>query len=170
MKTAIKLCILGWVCLSVMLALCAAAARAEGDGFLGEGDRFGLRGPQYVYGDNERVKIAVNVWGEVERPGSYLVPDDTDLVTLLSLAGGPTPMANLKTVKIARFSCASPQTQSIDLQEMIDSPAGPPPGLFPGDTISVAKRSSTSWGSVLRTVYELALAAGTVALLVDRID
>jgi hypothetical protein len=170
MKLAIKLCMLGWVCLSVMLAPCAAAARADDGDPLSGGDRFGLRGPQYVYGDNERVKIAVNVWGQVERPGSYLVPDDTDLVTLLSLAGGPTPMANLKTVKVARFSGPSPQTQSIDLQEMIDSPTGPPPGLLPGDTISVAKRSSTTWGSVLRTVYELALAAGTVALLVDRVN
>jgi protein involved in polysaccharide export with SLBB domain len=127
------------------------------------------RGPQYVYGDDERVKISVNVWGEVERPGSYLVPDDTDLITLLSLAGGPTSTANLRSVELARFHAQPPGNRTLNLEKVLARPEVPPPGLLPGDIVQVPRRRAPTWGGVLRGFYELALVASTIVLVVDRV-
>lgn len=127
------------------------------------------RGPQYVYGDDERVKISVNVWGEVERPGSYLVPDDTDLITLLSLAGGPTSTADLRTVELSRFHAQPPGNRTLNLEKVLARPEVPPPGLLPGDTVQVPRRRAPTWGGVLRSFYELALVASTIVLVVDRV-
>ena len=38
----------------------------------------------------EQLKIRAYIWGQVKQPGLYIVPDNTDLLTLLSSAGGPT--------------------------------------------------------------------------------
>jgi len=49
-----------------------------------------------------RIKMWVNVWGHVTRPGSYLVYDGIDLATLLSITGGPRQGANLNRIKLYR--------------------------------------------------------------------
>ena len=49
-----------------------------------------------------RIKMWVNVWGHVTRPGSYLVYDGIDLATLLSITGGPRQGANLSRIKLYR--------------------------------------------------------------------
>lgn len=49
-----------------------------------------------------RIKMWVNVWGHVTRPGSYLVYDGIDLATLLSITGGPREGANLGRIKLYR--------------------------------------------------------------------
>ena len=50
------------------------------------------------------IKMSVNIWGEVNQPGQYLIPYSItmDLIKLLSLAGGPREGANLKNIKIIR--------------------------------------------------------------------
>ena len=52
--------------------------------------------------EQDQLKIFVYIWGQVRKPGMYIVPDDTDLLTVLSLAGGPTENAKLKTIRIVR--------------------------------------------------------------------
>ena len=47
--------------------------------------------------------MQVNVWGQVIHPGRYEVSIQTDLVQLLSYAGGPGPDAKMASVKITRF-------------------------------------------------------------------
>lgn len=131
--------------------------------------RYIRSGPQYVFGDEERVKISVNVWGEVDRPGSYLVPDDTDLVTLLSLAGGPTAQADITEVRVVRFHATRPATDTVDLKQLLDSPGTVPPGLLPGDTVRVPRRSGTTLGGVLRALSEIAIIFSTVVLVIDRV-
>ena len=42
----------------------------------------------------------MNVIGHVKNPGTYLVYEDVDLLTLLSIAGGPLPGANFKSIKL----------------------------------------------------------------------
>ena len=46
------------------------------------------------------VKMFVNVWGHVNRPGLQTVYDGIDIATLLSIVGGPKSGANLKFVKV----------------------------------------------------------------------
>ena len=44
----------------------------------------------------------VNIWGQVNSPGSHLVYDGIDFASLLSVVGGPIDGANLKNVRIYR--------------------------------------------------------------------
>src|SRR5688572_8546323 len=49
---------------------------------------------KYILGAESRLEIVVHVLGEVERPGEYRVTDETDVLELISKAGGPTRFAN----------------------------------------------------------------------------
>jgi protein involved in polysaccharide export with SLBB domain len=49
---------------------------------------------------SDALLMTVKVWGEVQKPGLYDVPIGTDLVELISSAGGPTSRAKLSKVKI----------------------------------------------------------------------
>lgn len=142
----------------------------------GQADPFGRngvesyvqRGAQYLYGDDERVRIAVNVWGEIARPGSYLVPDDTDLVTLLSLAGGPASQANLREVMIVSFGPEGARPRVVDIEKALAGGGGALGGLHPGDTVSVPRRASANWGGVLRTLAQVAVMASSIVIIVDQ--
>ncbi len=55
----------------------------------------------YVYlGGVGELQIKVSIWGEIASSGLYSIPDGTDLVTLLSLAGGLLKGANLSRVEL----------------------------------------------------------------------
>jgi polysaccharide export outer membrane protein len=60
------------------------------------------RGAQYFLGEQDELLIKVNIWGFVRKPGQYLVPKNTDLISLISFAGGPLEQAKIKKVKIIR--------------------------------------------------------------------
>jgi hypothetical protein len=55
---------------------------------------------EYLLGSEERLEMVVAIWGEVKLPGKYRVPYDTNVVELISIAGGPTPNAKLSRVQI----------------------------------------------------------------------
>jgi hypothetical protein len=60
------------------------------------------RAAQYYLGEQDELLIKVNIWGLVRRPGQYMVPKDTDLISLISFAGGPMEQARMKKVKVIR--------------------------------------------------------------------
>ncbi len=66
------------------------------------GSSFLNRGAQYHLGDKDQILMNVNVWGYVAKPGQYVVPRNTDLITLISFAGGPREGADLSQVSIVR--------------------------------------------------------------------
>lgn len=47
-------------------------------------------------------QIVVHIWGEVKNPGEYKVPDGTDVLGIISKAGGPTDFSRLSKVKLTR--------------------------------------------------------------------
>ncbi len=63
---------------------------------------FPRSGERYITDEYGVIRMWVNVWGWVNRPGSHLVYDGIDLATLLSVTGGPRPGANLKKVRVFR--------------------------------------------------------------------
>ncbi len=60
------------------------------------------RGSLYYLGEKDELLIKVNIWGFVQKPGQYMVPNGTDLISLISFAGGPREEARLSTVKLIR--------------------------------------------------------------------
>ena len=60
------------------------------------------RSVNYYYAKPGDITITVSLWGFVNKPGLYEVSSSTDLVSLISLAGGPTNYAKLSDVRIIR--------------------------------------------------------------------
>ncbi len=77
-----------------------ASAQDEGD----QPDLGRPRAAQYYLGEQDELLIKVNIWGLVRRPGQYMVPKDTDLISLISFAGGPLDQARMKKIKVIRAS------------------------------------------------------------------
>ena len=55
---------------------------------------------RYRVGPQDQILMPINIWGFVNRPGQYMVPYDTDLISVLSYAGGPQEDANIKSVTL----------------------------------------------------------------------
>ncbi|MBS3741645.1 MAG: SLBB domain-containing protein [Candidatus Cloacimonetes bacterium] len=91
-------------------------------------------------GDEDQLRIQTYIWGQVHSPGMYIVPDDTDLLALISLAKGPTEDAKLTKIRIVRGNVETQKNEVIyvDVEEYIDTGNRDLiPILRPGDTIIV---------------------------------
>jgi len=159
-------------------AVLAAAAAAGAQGYTwgltapspGGGEEANSPLPGGGYGTTrpveEELLVPVNVWGEVDKPGLYEVPDGTNVVELLSYAGGPTEFANLSHVKVTRG--AGGKGQPVDVSAYLAyGDAGTLPRLQPGDTVYVHRNAKYSWRSFIEVVSQLAVIAGTVILYVS---
>ena len=59
---------------------------------------------RYLVGQEEQMLLPVNIIGLVQRPGQYLVPFRTDLISLIAFAGGFSEDAKITDVIIIRSS------------------------------------------------------------------
>lgn len=66
-------------------------------------------GGYYDYSDPEGINIKIAVWGYVKYPGRYVVPIRTDIISLLSYAGGINDNAYLDKLRIYRIDKDSTQ-------------------------------------------------------------
>lgn len=116
----------------VLVTLCAGIVEAV--------DEPGRAAQYYVQpGSISQLQINVKIWGQVLRPGLYLVPDQTDLVDLLSYAGGPTDVANLVEVVIVRNTSEQSDIIKVNIKKyLIDGDIDDIPILMPGDTVVVS--------------------------------
>jgi hypothetical protein len=119
----------------------AAAAPASAQLEASFGGRQSLSSTAYYYISKAgEITMPVNLWGNVKNPGRYEVPISTDLVELLSFAGGPSGRATLDAVRIIRtvrrdnlmrkveFEVNLDEMQKLD-EKALD--------LEPGDTIII---------------------------------
>ena len=93
---------------------------------------------QYYLGSGDELLIKINVWGFAARPGQYLVPSDTDLISLLSFVGGPLENANLTKIKLVRSGKDKREVLKINVKDYLTSgDQSKIPELLPGDTIII---------------------------------
>lgn len=112
--------------------------------------------------------MKVNVWGEVTRPGTYEVPDQTDLVSLISTAGGPTESAKLRDVKLVRNHYQKKEIIKINLKKyMEDRNYNNIPKVFPGDTVVIPKSGFFRLAKYMSFLYNVAVIAATVKIYRD---
>ena len=118
-------------------------------------------------GAPDQLLMTVNVWGFVQKPGQYLVPVNTNLVSLISYAGGPLEDASLRRVEVIRAAANDGQSPVIrvNIDEYLKK--GDPallPVLRPGDTVVV--RASRMYGirRVLDYVWRVAVIIQAYAL------
>ncbi|MAM04463.1 MAG: hypothetical protein CMD06_00700 [Flavobacteriales bacterium] len=91
-------------------------------------------GEDYITGEDGIKRIYINIWGHVKYPGTYLVYEDIDITTLLSMAGGPLDGADLSNIKVMRKNNTS---DNIDLENILSSNKDIDFEFSPYDTISV---------------------------------
>ncbi len=106
------------------------------------------RASQYYLGREDELLIPVNVWGFVKNPGQYMVPNNTDLISLLSYAGGPNENAKISTIKIVRNDPKrGNQVWKVDVKRFLDTADYRLiPALKPNDTI-IVKGTTFYWVS-----------------------
>jgi len=103
-------------------------------------------GAKYYLGSDDEFLVPVNIWGFVQKPGQYMVPNNTDLISLLSYAGGPKESAKINKIRIVRDDPDS-QNQIIEVNVKKYLKTGNQdiiPLLKPGDTI-IVKGTTFSW-------------------------
>lgn len=119
--------------------------------------------------------ITVNLWGYVGKPGQYEVPSSTDIVQLISLAGGPAPNAEIDKVEIVRRitqpdSSVKTEVIPVNLTEFKEK-GDTPPLLSPGDTIIVPGETHESlrlFLSIIAPIFSLLTSIGTMILILRR--
>ena len=92
-------------------------------------------GEEYITGEDGIKRMYINIWGHVKSPGPYLVYEDIDIVTLLSVAGGPLDGADLSKIKIVNQS--NYKTTTLDMKNFFNAKDLPAIELNPYDTIII---------------------------------
>lgn len=87
--------------------------------------------------------LMVSIFGMVTRPDNYPVVDKTSIFRVLSTAGGPTPDANLRRVKVYRPKNGKP-AETLDLTEYLENGEldSEEVMIYPGDIIYVDQREN----------------------------
>jgi hypothetical protein len=118
-------------------------------------------GNQYYLGQANELLIRVNVWGKVRQPGQYFVPATTDLITLISSAGGPQDRSRLGDVKVVRGGIgAQAEVIEVNLKKYIKT--GDKrliPDLKPEDTVIV---SGSTW-QLVADIFQVTAGVSAIA-------
>ena len=81
---------------------------------------FGITKQKYTKNPDGVIMISVNLWGNIVSR-RHVVPEGSDLITILSTVGGPKDGANLSKIKIIRDSENLSKIFIIDLNKFIFS-------------------------------------------------
>jgi polysaccharide biosynthesis/export protein len=123
----------------------------------------------YVARPNE-MNMQVNIWGFVHHPGRYEVNTGTDLVQLLSYAGGPTNDADMEDVRVSRIvrrdGVVSTKEIRLDLKNMekLDEAKLQ---LQPGDTVFLDHTSWLTIRDIVSVVTTAAIVTAAVAQIMN---
>jgi hypothetical protein len=157
--------IVGLTVFMLILGLCATAIAQEN----GYPDEAPGGAQYYVYaGKDWELQISVYVWGHVIKPGMYSVPRTTDLIGVISLAGGPGQYANLRHVKVIRSNPGAEILTINVLDYMRTADAGPIPVLHPGDVVVVPGSKAHTLSRVVSFISQLAIVANVYYLFFVR--
>lgn len=108
---------------------------------------------KYYIGTEKELMIRVHIWGGVNKPGEYTIPDGSTVLDLLSIAGGPTDDASLNNVIITHKENRLPHIIIVDIKAYLEkkneNEYKQPSVLFPGDIVRVKKNYWYKWKQVL---------------------
>lgn len=157
-----KLAQRAWIILATALVIASGATAQERE--------------QYILGETKRLEILVHVMGEVATPGEYRVPDNTNVLELISKAGGPTNFARLSGVVLKRGVGTSAPAHSsrnqgrvmkVNLEEYLTKEnSGPVPVLQPGDVVTVPSNSWSTWKTIFGIARDISVVASLYLLWV----
>jgi len=119
------------------------------------------------------VLMKVNLWGAVNKSGVHYIPTHTDLLTLLSYAGGPTASAETDEIVIRRRGRGREEVIEVDVDELIQNVGTKNPVLEANDIVIVPKSrpvvsdQSMRMLTVVLSVFSIVL---TSLVISDRLE
>lgn len=136
-----------------------------------DGTRSGGGPSAYYYGRSEGVLIDVNLWGQIGTPGKYFVPYTTDLISLISIAGGPKSNAKLDEVRIIRYAqkdtTVVEKIVRVNIKRFIEyGEQSNIPALVRGDTIIVPGDALSVFQTFVGIVSSLSVILNSILLIV----
>ncbi len=143
--------------LLIVIAAAPSFAQVPTETELGGSKQSNQSRPGYFfYAKPFEVTMTVNLWGEVPQQGVYVIPTNTDIVQLISFAGGPKESSNLEEVLLFRATGKKDpkarQELTINLRDILEGRTATMP-LAPGDMIVVKRLpNSLSWQDVLAII------------------
>lgn len=120
---------------------------------------------RYFLGKENEFLMPVNILGPVNKPGQYMIPSETDLISLIAYAGGFREEARINDVKIVRRmgEQKQPTIIKIDLTKFYttgDLNLTPP--LKPDDTVIIASQKKVA----IRTLAEIVRSVSYIAQII----
>jgi protein involved in polysaccharide export with SLBB domain len=122
----------------------------------------------YLVGEPQGLEMMVHIIGEVQKPGEYRVHDQTNLLELVSKAGGPTQFSRLSSVTVRRTAGgllaggSTPQVEilHVDLAGALHGGrGGVMPVLKPDDVVLVPTNSWHTWKDISAILRDLSVVA-----------
>lgn len=154
----------------VLLALCIAGVTTLHAQFPSSADLRPSAASYYLVAKPGELTMQVNIWGYVTNPGRYEVATSTDLVQLLSYAGGPAKDGVIDEVRISRVvrtdNGSTRWELTVDLEDL--SEIDPTKlVLYPGDTIVVDHSSWLTIRDAFTVITTAAIITAAVAAVVS---
>ena len=119
----------------------------------------------YIYAKPFEVTMTINLWGEVTQQGVYIIPTNTDILQLISFAGGPKERSNLDEVLVYRAAAKKAQKVrsllKINVRDILEG-RSPTVALTPGDMIVV---KTLPEAMTLQEVLTIVSTAATLTVL-----
>ncbi len=124
--------------------------------------RFGP-GSEFMSGQEPgTVMMKVNLWGAVRKPGIHHIPVKTDLIGLMSFAGGPNDNAIIDEITIKRQQGNKQTRINVDLSQLIHGEYNGNLTLQPDDIIVVP--ADEPW--ISQNAFTVAIFASTLASII----
>ncbi len=161
------------ICFQLILTPSLYAAEGGSNLSLSQEIQAGGAGSEFVSGNYPgAILMPVNLWGSVGKPGIHHIPTHTDLVTLLSLAGGPGNDAQLDNITIKRRAGGEEKIFKVDGDDLLTKANVHSPILEANDIIIIPRDKPmvgtntmvtvTFIGSVLALVLTAYAVANTI--------
>ncbi|NUN09657.1 MAG: SLBB domain-containing protein, partial [Ignavibacteriaceae bacterium] len=98
--------------------------------------------------------MKVQIWGNVQFPGLYLLSEKTTVIEVISLAGGPQPSADLDDMRVFRMKPDSTYEMiNFNYNDLLWNDklekVTPAPKLLPGDIILLPGEPRLYWREYL---------------------
>ena len=165
MKRQLKILFIQGICFFFFTGQCFAANNLLNTSLLSSS-----AGHDFISGAQPGdVLIKVNLWGAVHKPGIHRIPSKTDLLTLMSYAGGPTDRAILDEVTIKRRTSQAQKLIKVDLEELVQGASHHNVELAPDDVIIVPADKPLISNDTLAVVGVASIILSTIltAVIID---
>ncbi len=144
------------------------------------GTIYGQEKEKYIFGTEQKLEMIVHVFGEVRQPGEFRVDDNTNVLELISKAGGPTQFSNLAGIRITRFGLIDSASKGndgksarsagsnykfgkriikINIDDYLndDNYRDRMPILHPGDVVFVPRNNWYRWRNIVGVARDLSV-------------